>query len=93
VSTTSRRPSMRMDLRTTPDERRLIDRAVQECSSDLVNFVISQACEAAQRVLADRDSFVLDGEVLEEWNRINAGPTRDLLGLCQVPQRPSSFVE
>lgn len=93
MSTTSRRRSRRMDLRTTPEERHLIDRAVEACSTDLTDFVISHACEDAQRVLADRDNFALDTAALEEWSRMNARPARDLPGLRQVLQRPSPFIE
>lgn len=82
-----------MDLRTTPEERELIDRAVAATGTDLTDFVITNASEAARRVLADRDHFVLDTHASEAWEAINARPTRELPGLRELMQRPSPFAE
>ncbi len=49
-----------MALRTTPEERELIDRAVVATGTDLTDFVVSHAYQTAQRVLADHDRFELD---------------------------------
>lgn len=87
----SRRRSRRMDLRTTLEERDLIDRAVAATGTDLTDFVITHASNAARRVLADRDQFVLDRSAFEAWEAINARPARDLPGLQRLMQRPSPF--
>jgi uncharacterized protein (DUF1778 family) len=89
----SRRRSRRLELRTTPDERDLIDRAVSASDTDITDFVISSAVEAARRVLADRDRFDLDAKVAEAWDAINARPARDLPGLRRLMDRPSPFAE
>jgi len=89
----TRRRSRRLELRTTPDERELIDRAVAETDSDLTEFVVANAVEAARRVLADRDRFVLDAAALAEWDAINARRERDLPGLRELMKRPSPFAE
>ena len=47
---------------------------------------------AAQRVLADREQFVLDADGQKEWERINSRPARSLAGLARLLQRPSPFV-
>lgn len=92
MSTTgTRRRSRRMDLRTTPEERELIDRAVEATGGDLTEFVVSHTVLAAQRVLADRGRFELDATSLAAWEEINARPTRDLPGLRSLMQRPSPF--
>lgn len=93
METTSRRRSRRMDLRTTAEERDLIDRAVAATGTDLTDFVITHASEAARRVLADRDQFALDAAALEAWEALNARPARDLPGLRELMQRPSPFTE
>lgn len=49
-----------MDLRTAPCERDLIDRGVATSDTDLTDLVITQACIAARRVLADPDVFAFD---------------------------------
>jgi len=93
ATTETRRRNRRLELRTTPDERDLIDRAVVVADTDLTEFVVANAVEAARRVLADRDRFELDGEALAEWEAINARPSRDLSGLRRLMKRPSPFME
>ena len=90
-STEVRRRSRRLELRTTPDERVLIDRAAAVAEVDLTEFVVGNAVEAARRVLADRDLFQLDEGALEAWEAINARPAADLPGLRRLLERPSPF--
>jgi uncharacterized protein (DUF1778 family) len=82
-----------MDLRTTGEERELIDRAVAASGTDLTDFVVSHAYEAARRVLADRDRFELDPTALAAWEALNARRARQLPGLAKLMQRPSPFSE
>ena len=82
-----------MDLRTTSEERQLIDRAVAATGTDLTDFVVSHAYDAALRVLADRDRFELDAAALEAWDSVNARPARELRGLSKLMKRPSPFSE
>jgi uncharacterized protein (DUF1778 family) len=82
-----------MELRTTIEERTLIDRAADASGSDLTEFVISHSVEAARRVLADRDRFVLDAKARTAWERVNARPAKDLPGLRRLMARPSPFGE
>ena len=91
METVSRRRSRRMDLRTTPEERELIERAVAATGTDLTEFVVSHAYDAARRVLADRDRFELDAAAQEAWEAVNAGPARELPGLAKLMQRRSPF--
>lgn len=88
-----RRRSRRLELRTTADERELIDRAVAATDTDLTEFVVANAVEAARRVLADRDRFELDASAVAEWDAINARRARDLPSLRRLMQRPSPFIE
>jgi uncharacterized protein (DUF1778 family) len=92
-ATESRRRSRRLELRTTPDERDLIDRAVAASDTDMTEFVVSNAVEAARRVLADRDRFALDAKAVAAWEAVNARPARDLPGLRRLMDRPPPFVE
>jgi uncharacterized protein (DUF1778 family) len=87
----TRRRSRRLELRTTPDERDLIDRAAAATSSGVTEFVVGSAVIAAQRVLADRDRFELDAEAAAAWEAINERPARDLPGLRNLMDRPSPF--
>lgn len=93
MRTESRRRSRRLELRTTPEERDLIDRAVAATGGDLTDFVVTKASEAARRVLADRESFEFDETAAAAWEAVNARPARDLPGLCRLLQRPSPFTQ
>jgi uncharacterized protein (DUF1778 family) len=93
VEATSRRRNRRLELRTTAEERELLDRAVAATGSDLTEFVVRHASDAARRVLADRDVFQLDSKTAAAWDEINARPARDLPGLRRLMERPSPFRE
>ncbi len=88
-----RKRSARMEIRTTPEDRELIDRAVAASEMDLTQFVVSNLTVAAHRVLADRTEFSLNSESLRAWEKINRRPARDLAGLRELMQRPSPFVD
>ena len=93
TSEPQRRRSARIEVRTTPEDRALIDRAVAESDMDLTQFVVSNLTIAARRVLADRTEVVLDAESERAWEIINRRPARDLPGLRELMQRPSPFVD
>ena len=88
---TTRTRSERLEVRTSRDERDLIDRAVAEQGTDLTEFVISNLTVAARRVLADRTEFVLDAKSAEQWEAVNRRRARDLPGLRRLMERPSPF--
>lgn len=88
-----RRRDRRLELRTTAQEREIIDRAVVAADTDLTDFVLTNALIAAQRVLADRDHFALDETALAAWEEINTRPARELPGLRDLMKRPSPFEE
>jgi hypothetical protein len=49
---------------------------VRATGSGLTDFVLTEACEAARRVLADRVQFALSPAALAEWEAINRRPAR-----------------
>ena len=81
----------RIELRTTEDERDLLNRAATALGTDRSSFLLTQGRLAAQRVLADREQFVLDADGQQEWERINNRPARSLPGLAHLLERPSPF--
>ncbi len=88
-----RRRSERLEVRTTPEDRALIDSAVEASQTDLTEFVISNLTVAARRVLADRSEFVLSPASQRTWEEINARRARELPGLRGLMDRPSPFVD
>ena len=85
--------SERIEVRATPQDRELIDRAVAALDTDLTSFVIESLTVAAQRVLADRALFALDPAACAAWDEINSRPSRDVAGLRELLDRPSPFVD
>jgi len=90
---TKRNRSERLEVRTTREDRALIDRAVAASGTDLTDFVIANLTVASRRVLADRTEFALDPEARQAWERINRRRARSLAGLGQLMDRPSPFTE
>ena len=89
-----RRPAKtsRIELRATEDDRDLLDRAATALGTDRSSFLLAQGRLAAQRVLADRQHFLLDEGAQQEWERINSRPARSLPGLSRLLERPSPFL-
>ena len=87
------RRTERLEVRTTPEDRELIDRAVAASGGDLTGFVVSTLTVAARRVLADRSDFVLDRDARQRWEALNNAPARSLTGLQALLRRRSPFVE
>ena len=81
----------RIEFRTTPQVRRLVERAVEASGSNLTDFAEASLVQAAQRVMADRTQFVLSEDAAREWDAINDRPARDLPGLRRLMERPSPF--
>ena len=88
----NRRRNQRIEVRATPEDRALIDRAVAAAGTSVTAFVLSSVTTAARQVLADRTEFVLSPEAADVWEAINERPARDLPGLRELMRRPSPFV-
>lgn len=93
VATTARARAERIEFRTRPEVRHLVDRAVEASGSNLTDFAEASLVLAAQRIMANRDRFVLSDPTAAEWDAINARPARDLPGLHKLMERPSPFAE
>lgn len=94
MTTTPRRTrTERIEVRTTTEDRALIDRAVAASDTDLTEFVVSNLRIAAQRVLADRTDFTLTPQAQRAWDAVNRRPARTLTGLRELLNRPSPFTE
>jgi len=91
MATPARARDRRLEVRTTAEERELIDRAAEVAGTDLTSFVVDNITDAARRVLADRDRFSLSPEAAAEWERVNRRPAEELAGLRRLMQRPSPF--
>ena len=93
MSPPTRTRSRRLEIRTTAEERDLIDRAVDATGTDLTTFIVTHITDAARGVLADRDRFALSPQGADEWERINRRPAKELAGLRRLFEQPSPFAE
>jgi uncharacterized protein (DUF1778 family) len=93
MATRTRIRDRRLEVRTTAEERDLIDRAVNTAGTDLTSFVVVHVLDAARQVLADRDRFTLSAEAADEWDKINRREAKELAGLRILMQRQSPFSE
>lgn len=93
MATAARTRDERIEFRTTPAVRRLVERAVEASGTNLTDFAEASLVLAAQRVMADRDRFVLSERAADEWDAINARPARELPGLRRLMVRSSPFDE
>ena len=87
-----RRRNQRIEVRATPEDRVLIDRAAAATGTSPTAFVLSSVTTAARQVLADRTEFVLSPEAAAGWEAIDERPARDLSGLRELMRRPLPFV-
>ncbi|HEY1819480.1 MAG TPA: DUF1778 domain-containing protein [Trebonia sp.] len=87
----TRRRSRRLEVRTTEEERSIIDAAVAAGETDLTSFVVGSLLVEARRVLADRTRFTLSAEALKAWEDLNVAPARSLPGVLALMSRPSPF--
>jgi uncharacterized protein (DUF1778 family) len=83
----------RLEVRTTLEERNLINQAVDAVGTDLTSFVVASLMDVSRQVLADRDRFVLSPEAASQWDKMNELPARELEGLSRLMNRPSPFSE
>lgn len=71
MATTARASAERIEFRTTPELRRLVERAVDASDSTLTDFAEASLVFAAQHVMADRDTFALSEDAAAEWEALN----------------------
>lgn len=93
MSPTTRARGKRIEFRTTPQVRRLVERAVEASGSSLTEFAETSLVRASRRVMADGERFVLSEQAAEEWEAIDDRPARKLPGLRRLMERPSPFDE
>jgi uncharacterized protein (DUF1778 family) len=93
MAPSTRTRDRRLEVRTTAEERELIDRASGIAGTDLTSFVVTHLVDVARQVLADRDRFVLSADAAAEWEKVNRRPAKELAGLRRLMQRPSPFAE
>ncbi len=70
--------SARINLRTSPEAKALIERAAAIMGSTVSGFMLQNAYEAATRVVADNETIVLSREAFEAF-----------ISACEKPPEPT----
>ncbi len=76
--TTAPGESARINLRTSPEAKALIERAAAIMGATVSSFMLQNAYEAARRIVADKDTLVLSQEAFEAF-----------VATCEKPPRPT----
>lgn len=77
-SNTPATESARINLRTSPEAKALIERAAAIMGSTVSSFMLQNAYEAASRVVANNDTIVLSQEAFEAF-----------IAVCENPPEPT----
>lgn len=70
--------SARINLRTSPEAKALIERAAALMGTTVSSFMLQNAYEAARRVVADNDTIMLSQRDFE-----------DFIVACEKPSKPN----
>lgn len=74
----SRTESARINLRTSPEAKALIERAAAIMGATVSSFMLQNAYEAARRIVADKDTLMLSQEAFDAF-----------VATCEHPAEPS----
>ncbi len=81
----------RWDFRVSPDTDRLVRHAAETTETTLTDFVVEAAVIEAERVLADRRTFVLEPEAWNRFVELLDRPPLEKPGLENLFSKPSVF--
>ncbi|MFZ3082901.1 DUF1778 domain-containing protein [Rhodoferax ferrireducens] len=70
--------SARINLRTSPEAKALIERAAAIMGSTVSSFMLQNAYEAARRIVADEDTLMLSQQAFEAF-----------VATCENPPEPT----
>ncbi|MCX7257901.1 MAG: DUF1778 domain-containing protein, partial [Polaromonas sp.] len=75
---TSHTESARINLRTSPEAKALIERAAAIMGATVSSFMLQNAYEAARRIVADKDTLMLSQAAFEAFT-----------AACEQPAEPT----
>lgn len=83
----------RIQLRTSSLKKRIISMAAEVKQKTVSEFVLDQAYEEAQKILAEQSHFYLPEDKWEEYINALEAPVRDLSNLKKLFEEPGIFEE
>jgi uncharacterized protein (DUF1778 family) len=81
----------RWDFRVASETNQLVRQAAETADRTLTDFVVDAAVVEAERVLAHRTQFVLDGDQWESFVELLDRPPQEKPGLERLFSKPSVF--
>ncbi len=78
TTATTATESARINLRTSPEAKALIERAAAIMGSTVSSFMLQNAYEAARRIVADKDTLMLSQQAFEAF-----------VATCENPAEPT----
>jgi uncharacterized protein (DUF1778 family) len=85
------RRSEKLDLRLTPEAKRMLSAAARANRRSVSDFVLESALAKAEEALPDRRHFGLDAEQWEAFVAALDAPARPLPRLTRLMSEPSVF--
>ena len=79
--------SARINLRTSPEAKALIERAAALMGTTVSGFMLQNAYEAARRVVNDNDTLVLSQQAFEAFIAACENPSEPNEALCALMAR------
>ena len=73
----NRSESARINLRTSPEAKALIERAAAVMGSTVSGFMLQNAYEAARKIVGDEDTLVMSQRAFESF-----------VAACETPSKP-----
>jgi uncharacterized protein (DUF1778 family) len=83
--------SEKLDLRLTPEAKRMLNIAASAAGRSVSEFVLESALSRAEETLADRRHFGLDAERWEAFMAALEAPPREIPQLEKLMREPSVF--
>lgn len=89
--TTRQTRTEKLDLRLTPEAKRMLAAAATAARRSISDFVLDSALGRAEETLADRRSFTLDADRWQSFVTALDAPTSDLPRLRKLLNAPGIF--
>lgn len=83
--------SEKLDLRLTPEAKRILSAAAAAERRSVSDYVLDSALGRAEETLADRRSFVLDAERWQVFMAALDAPVRDMPRMRKLLNEPGIF--
>ena len=93
AATTNYGKRERFNIRTTSEEKALVERAASLVRMTTSQFVLQAAVRSAEEVVADQTRFVLSPEKWDAFVEALDRPAREIPELKRASSKPSPFSE